>query len=315
MAVAAASRNRGLAAGGHQVLVEDAGHVVTRLHDLALLQPDDPVAGLGDLGQLVRDQEHRARPLAQLVDAGVALALELGVAGGQRLVHEQDVVALSRGDREPQPGAHAGGVGLHRQVDEVADPGELHDPGLGLLGLLRGHAHGQAAEHHVPLAGEVLEQRGVHPEQGPVAVGVHRALLGGQQPGDRPQQRRFARAVTADDPDRVAPVGHEGHPADRVHLADGRPPLAADHPQQGGGRRALVRAAAVDAVDHMQVIHHHHGSLSHGRTSPPRARRTGSRPRASRPPSPRRKSTGGDTRQDRVAVRAVNSRLWFRRTW
>ena len=50
----------GLPARGDQVVVEDAGHVVARLDDLALLQPDDPVASLGDLGQLVRDQEHRA---------------------------------------------------------------------------------------------------------------------------------------------------------------------------------------------------------------------------------------------------------------
>ena len=51
----------------------------------------------------MRDQEHGARGLAQLVDAPVALHPEFGVPGGQGLVDEQDVVALGRGDREPEP--------------------------------------------------------------------------------------------------------------------------------------------------------------------------------------------------------------------
>src|SRR5690349_11636351 len=89
-----------VAAGRHQVVVKDAGDVVSRLHDLAFLDPDDPVAGLVDLAQLVRHQEHGARLGAQLVDTVMALALELGVPGSQGLVHEQDVVALRGRDGE-----------------------------------------------------------------------------------------------------------------------------------------------------------------------------------------------------------------------
>jgi PAS domain S-box-containing protein len=155
----------GLATGRRQVLVDHPRHVVAVPQDLAGLHPDDPVAALLDLTEVVGDQEHGARLVAQFLDPVVALGAECRVAGGQRLVDHQDLVALGGRDGEPQPLCHAGRVGAHGQVDEVAYPGELHDlrvPGLDLGGR---HAHGEAAEHHVPFAGEVVEQRGVHAEQ------------------------------------------------------------------------------------------------------------------------------------------------------
>ena len=116
------------------------------------------------------------------------LIAELRVAGRQRLVDEQHVVGLRGRDREAQPGTHAGGVGPHRQRDEVADAGELHDLVVALPDLLRGHAHGQAAELDVALAGQVVHQGGVDAEQRRVALGVDRAPLGRQQAGDGAQQ-------------------------------------------------------------------------------------------------------------------------------
>ena len=256
-----------LAAGGFQVGVDDRGHVVALPHDLALLQPDHPVAARLDLGQVVRDQEHGARLPAQLDDPLVALGPEVRVAGGQRLVDHQDLVVLGGRDGEPQPLGHPGRVGAHRVVDEVAHPGEVHDGLVAVLGLLRGHAHGQAAEHHVPLAGQVVEQRGVDAEQGGLPAGVDAALLGREQAGDRLQQRRLARAVPADDAHGVAVVDHERDAPDRVHLADRRAALALDHPHQRGRRGALVAARAVHAVDHVQVIDDDGGLSTVGATA------------------------------------------------
>ena len=91
-----------------------------------------------------------------------------------------------------------------------------------VLDLPRGHAHGQAADDHVALAGEVIQERRVDAQQRGVAGGVDGALLGGEQAGDRAQQGGLAGAVAADDADRVAAVGHEGDAADGVHLADRR---------------------------------------------------------------------------------------------
>jgi PAS domain S-box-containing protein len=98
----------GFAAGGGQVLVDDAGHVVAVPQDLACFHPDHPVAALLDLAEVVRDEEHRARLVAQFPDPVVALHAEGRVAGGESLVDHQDLVALGRCDGEPQPLRHAG---------------------------------------------------------------------------------------------------------------------------------------------------------------------------------------------------------------
>jgi len=253
----------GLAAGRGQVLVDDSGNIVAVSQDLAGLHPDHPVAALLDLAQVVRDQEDRARLVPQFLDPVVALGAERGVAGRERLVDHQDLVALRGRDREPQALRHAGRVGAHRQVDEAAHAGEFDDLRVPGLDLGRRHAHGQAAEHHVPLAGEVVEQRGVHAQQRRLARGVNGAALRGEQSGDGAQQRGLARPVPADDSDHVAVVDHERDAADRVDFPDGDPALPPDQPHQRRRGGSLVAARAVDAVDHVQVVDHD-GRISHG---------------------------------------------------
>ena len=253
----------GLAAGGGQVLVDDAGDVVAVAQDLAGLHPDHPVAALLDLAEVVGHEEDRAGLVAQLLDPVVALGAERGVAGRQRLVDHEDLVALGGRDREPEPLGHAGRVGPHRQVDEVADPRELDDLRVEGLDLGRRHAHGEAAEHDVPLAGEVVKQRGVHAQQGRLARGVDGALLGREQAGDGPEQGGLAGAVPADDPDHVAVADHEGDAADGVDFPDGDPALPLDQAHQRRGGGALVAAGPVNAVNHVQVVDHD-GRVSHG---------------------------------------------------
>jgi PAS domain S-box-containing protein len=180
------------AAGRGQVLVDDAGHVVAVPQDLAGFHPEDPRAALLDLAEVVGDEEDRARLLAQLLDPLVRLGAERGVAGREGLVNHQDLVALGGRDREPQALRHAGGVGAHGQVDEVPDAGKVHDLLVAAFDLGGRHAHRQAAENHVALAGEVVEQGGVHTEQRRLARGVHGPLLRGEQAGDGAQQRGLA---------------------------------------------------------------------------------------------------------------------------
>ena len=218
----------------------------------------------------------------QLVDAVVALTLELGVAGGGPRPRAGCAWLLA--GRSTQPGTHAGGVGLigrlmkspttDSTIRGLASPWSLRScPWPGSRGTtFRSPVRSSSSAAFTPR----------RPVPSVYTAPCRRAAAGDGAAVD----------TEPDDADRVAPVGHEGHAADRVHLADGRPPLAADHPQQGAGRGALVCAAAVHPVHHVQVVHHDHGPVSHGRTSPPRARRTGSRSRPSRPPSPRRRSTG-----------------------
>jgi hypothetical protein len=213
----------------------------------------------------VSDEKHRARLVPQFLDPVMALGAERGVARRQRLVDHQDLVALGRRDREPQALGHARRVGPHRQVDEVAHAGEVDDLRVALLDLGGRHAHCQAAEHHVPLAGEVVEQCGVHAEQRRLAGGVHGAPLRGKKPGDGAQQRGLAGTVPADDAHHVAVVDDERDAADGVDFPDRDPALPPDQPHQRGGRGPLVTACAVHAVDHVQVVDHD-GRISHGAT-------------------------------------------------
>jgi hypothetical protein len=135
----------------------------------------------------------------------------------------------------------------------------LRVPGLHLG---RRHAHGQAAEHHVALAGEVVKQRGIHPEQRRLAGGINGAALGRKQPGDGAQQGGLARPVPSDHAHHVTVIDDERDAADRVDFPDGHPALPPDQAHQRRGGGSLVAARAVNAVDHMQVVDHD-GRVSH----------------------------------------------------
>src|SRR5262249_52120124 len=74
-----------LTARGVDVPVDDADNILALLDDLAAVQPDHPVAGVLDLLEVVRNEEHGAGLLPQIVDPGVALDPELGVAGREGL--------------------------------------------------------------------------------------------------------------------------------------------------------------------------------------------------------------------------------------
>jgi hypothetical protein len=108
----------------------------TVLHDDAVIDPDGAVAGAHDLVHVVRHEEHRARRLADLLDAGEALPPELAVADGECLVDEEYLGGDRRRDREVQAGAHARRVGGERVVDEIAEARELDDGGYPLFDLV-----------------------------------------------------------------------------------------------------------------------------------------------------------------------------------
>src|SRR5690606_34565571 len=100
-------------------------------------------------------------------------------SGGECFVDHEDVVAFDGGDGEAEALGHAGGVGAHGQVDEVAEAGEFDDVVVVFAGLGGGHAHGEAAEDDVAFAGEVAHEGGVDAEEGGLAVGVDGAAGGG----------------------------------------------------------------------------------------------------------------------------------------
>ena len=101
----------------------------------------------------------------ELDDPLLALRAEHGVAGGEDLVDEEDV-GIDRGrDREAEPGPHPGRVRLDRCVDELADVGELDDPGQAALHLAVVDAEERAGQADVVAAREILIEPGPERQQ------------------------------------------------------------------------------------------------------------------------------------------------------
>src|SRR5690606_20002022 len=144
-----------------------------------------------------------------------------------------DVVGLGGGDGEPEAGAHAGGVGRHRQLDELVDAGEVDDLLVFLLDLGRRHAHRVAAADDVALARELAQQGCGGGQRGRVPVGVDGGGWGRQEAGDGPQERGLVGAVAADDADGVAVVGDVGDALEGVELLHLRPSLALVYAYEG----------------------------------------------------------------------------------
>ena len=173
--------------------------------DAASVEDHCPPAHALDRCGRVRYEHHRKALLNLGDDVPKAFALKRLVADGQNLVHQQDVGAQVGGNREPKPDQHSGGVGLNRGIDEVAQLRERDDVVDPLFSL--GPAHAVQRRAHV----DVLPPRELAAETGPeldqrghlaAARGV--AALQRDDPGQHPQHRGLASAVSAHDPDRLS---------------------------------------------------------------------------------------------------------------
>ena len=147
----------------------------------------------------MRDEHDRAAALLELRDPTEALALELLVADGEDLVEEQHVGVDVRGDREAEPHVHPRRVGANRQVDVVADAGELDDLVHPLADLGAGQAVQRAVQEDVLAAGELRVEPGAELEQRRDApADLDAADAGLDDPADQLQERRLAGAVSPD---------------------------------------------------------------------------------------------------------------------
>ena len=108
------------------VLLDEVGRVALA-GDVAVGQPDRPVAHVLDRVHLVGHQHDRAALVAELDELLEAALLEADVADGEDLVDDQQARVDVDRHRERQPHVHARRVGLHRCVDEAGQPGEVDD--------------------------------------------------------------------------------------------------------------------------------------------------------------------------------------------
>ena len=164
------------------------------------------VAEVADLAEPVRDEHDRATVLAEVGDLLSALALEVLVADREHLVDDEDVRVDVDGDGEAEPHVHARRVVLHRRVDEALEPGELDD-----LVELAGRSACCDRPRMAPLRKTFSrpESSGWNPAPSSSSADsepsmVDPALVRAEDLREALEQRRLARAVLADDAERLA---------------------------------------------------------------------------------------------------------------
>jgi hypothetical protein len=92
-----------------------------------LVQPERAVAHVEHKRCVVRHDQQRHAAIQQLAQAPVAFLLKKNVSHAQGLVDDQDIGIDRHGHGKGHAHQHAGGIGLHRLLDETADVGEALD--------------------------------------------------------------------------------------------------------------------------------------------------------------------------------------------
>ncbi len=243
---------------GLEVLRDD-GRARTVEEDPSLVHPDRPLAQLRHGLHLVRDEEHRAAGLAQVLHAPEAAALELRVTDGEHLVHEQDLGLEVSRDGEGEPHRHPARVALDRRVDELLDAGELDD----VRELARDHLplhpeHGPV-QVHVLATRELRVEARAHLEQAADAsANDSTALRRIRDAGQDPEERRLARSVATDDAEHFALSDVEG---DVLHCPDllvVRPVVTVEEPASRSRERVAKRSVRAlelpDSVELREVL-------------------------------------------------------------
>ena len=185
----------------------------------AAVDPQDGLALLGDVGQVVRDENDGLVLRLQLRQLVQALRLERGVPHGENLVDEEDVgVGVGR-HREAKPHLHARRVVLDGRVDEALDFREGHDLIELALNLPPRHPHDGAVEEDVLAARQVRMETGADlDERAEPPIGHERAGGGHGHAGEHLQERALARPVSPDQPQRVPPLQREADVTQRPEL-------------------------------------------------------------------------------------------------
>ena len=158
----------------------------------------------------VAHEENGAPLRLKLLHAVEALLLKHLVADGQHLVDQQDVRVDVDGDGETKAYEHAGRVVLHLAVDGVFELGERNDVVEPAGDFTLGDAKERRVDEDVLAPGEI----GVKPAPSSSSDAMRprtRHLAGGRQQDSRDalEQRRLARAVVTQHPQRLALLNGE----------------------------------------------------------------------------------------------------------
>ena len=236
------------------------------LDDRAVAHDRDPVAEAKRLGQVVRDEDHRlARLGLEPADLVLHVSPDQRVERAERLVVEHHRRVRREGARDADALLHAAGELVRELVLHVLQPDELEELTGAERALLLRHAADLEPERdvvdHAPVCeeAEVLEHHRdrVAPELPQLGRARRRHVLLGDpdrprgrldQPDQRPDERRLARAGEAHDDEHLAAPDVEG---DVAHRRDAAGLLAKLRPAELGVRCAedAVRLGAEDLPD------------------------------------------------------------------
>ena len=153
----------------------------------------------------MRDEEDRLAAALELGELVEALVGEAFVADGEHFVDQQHLGIDVDRDGEAEPHVHAGGVGLHRRVDELLHLGELDDLVEALVIFRLGQAEHDAVDEDVLAPGDLGMEAGAELDQRrDPSVHLDRAVGRLGDARDELQQRALAGSVAADDAERAA---------------------------------------------------------------------------------------------------------------
>ena len=215
---------------------------------MAGAQVDGRRAQVGDRLELVADHDHRSAVPGHLAHLAEALGLEVGVAHGQDLVHDQDLAVEMGGHGKGQADVHPGGVPLDLGVEEPFGPGEVDDGVEALVDLLAPHPEEGPVEIDVLPPGELGMESRPHLEQAAHPPPELDAARGrGGDPVDDLEQGALAGTVSADDAHHLAPAHVKGHAVQGFELLEVLL-LPLEALQQGLGRVRLLVLLAEDPV-------------------------------------------------------------------
>ena len=188
----------GIALVEPQVRADDVFRVAV-IHGTARVEPERFVAEAFHEIERMRDEQDRLVAAAKLRELVEALVRERLVADGEHFVHEQHVGIHVNRDREAETHIHAGGVGLHRRVDELAQLGEVHDVVEPILDLALRQAEHDAVDEDVLAPRDLGMEAGAElDERGDPSLDADRAARRLRNAGDELERRTLARSVAAD---------------------------------------------------------------------------------------------------------------------
>ncbi len=115
------------------------------------------------------DEQDSASLLGNVAEFADAFFLELGIADGENLVHNEDFRVKMGGDGEGQADGHAAGITLNGGVEELLHFGESDNLVEPAVDIRLFHAEDGAVHVDVFAACEIGVEAGADFEQGPPA--------------------------------------------------------------------------------------------------------------------------------------------------